>query len=102
MKLRDHPLLMYYGMNSWPPVWVNSRTVPTSKLTGEIGTLTRTTFFPEMPKRLFLIMEFENQPYMGALLFSDAVFCRQLNTILQDQIGRSIAEIGDMDLSHTF
>jgi hypothetical protein len=46
-------------------------------------------------------MEFENEPYMGVLLFSDARFYRQINTIWQDQIGLSIAEILDMDLSHS-
>jgi hypothetical protein len=101
MKLRDHPLLMSYGLNSWPPVWVNTRTVPVKKQIGEIGTLIRIAFFPETPKRLFLIMEFENEPYLGCLLFSEAGFCQQLNKILQDHVGLSIAEIGDMDLSHT-
>jgi hypothetical protein len=76
--------------------------VPRKKMSGEIGTLTSTAFFPEIPTRLFLIIEFENQPYLGCLVFTEAVFCQQLNAFLQDHLGRSIVEIGDMDLSHTF
>ena len=86
MMLRDHPLMSYHGMNSWPPVWVNTRTVPVKKISGEIGTLIRTAFFPETPQRLFLLMELENDRYMGCLLFSEPGFCQQLNEILQTQV----------------
>ncbi len=88
-------------MNSWPPVWVNTRTVPVKKISGEVGTLTRTAFFPDTPKRLFLIMETENARYMGCLVFSEVGFCQQLNEILQTNAGRPIIEIGDLDLSYT-
>ena len=101
MKLRDHPLMSYYGMRSWPPVWVNTRAVPIKKISGEVGTLTRTACFPETPKRLFLIMELENEHYMGCLVFSEAGICRQLCEILETNAGRSIEAIGDLDVSHT-
>ena len=88
-------------MKSWPPVWVNTSTVPVKKLSGEIGTLIRTAFFPETPKRLFLLMELENEHYTGCLAFSEVGFCQQLVEILQTSAGRSIKDIGDLDLSHT-
>ena len=101
MKLREHPAMEYYGVMTWPPVLVNSSVVPTQKVTGEIGTLTRTMLHPEMPKRLFLRIEVDKQDYMGCLVFKDARFCQQLNGVLQTQLGRSLKEIGDLDLSHT-
>lgn len=101
MRLKDHPLMSYYGMKSWPPVWVNTRGGKVKKLTGEIGMLTRTVFFPETPKRLFLVMETGNECYIGCLVFSEPGFCQQLNEILQSCAGRSIEEIGDLDLSYT-
>lgn len=93
--------MVYHGMKIWPPVWVNTRTAPTKKINGEVGILIRTTFHPDMPKRLFLRMEMDKQPYMGCLVFSDPHFCQQLNRLLQDQLGRSLKEIGDLDLAHT-
>ncbi len=88
-------------MKSWPPVWVSTRAVPIKKLSGEVGILTRTAFFPETPKRLFLIMELENDHYMGCLVFGESGFCQQLSKILETNAGRSIEDIGDLDLSHT-
>ncbi len=38
---------------------------------------------------------------MGALVLNDKAFCRQLYSILQDSVGKSIKEIGDLDLSYT-
>jgi hypothetical protein len=38
---------------------------------------------------------------MGALVFTDSAFCRQLYEILQQHVGRSIEEIGDVDLAYT-
>jgi hypothetical protein len=101
LALRDHPLINYYGMKSWPPVWVNTHTVPTKKMTGETGVLIGAKFYPESPKRLFLRMEFHKQHYMGCLVFSDPGFCQQLNGILQAHLGHSIKEVGDLDLSDT-
>ena len=71
------------------------------KISGENGILIRTAFFPETPKRLFLLMDLENEHYVGCLVFSEIGFCQQLGEILQTQAGRSIKEIGDLDLSHT-
>jgi hypothetical protein len=71
------------------------------KENGEIGTLTGTIFYKDLPKRLYLIIEFERERYMGALAFNDATFCRQLHSILQNHFQKSIKEIGDLDLSNT-
>ena len=44
-------------------------------------------------------MEFEQKQFMGFLSVNDAVLCRQLNTLLSEHLGRSIKEIGDLDLT---
>ena len=38
--------------------------------------------------------------YIGALLFDEGLFCQQMGKILETYIGRTIKEIGDLDLSH--
>jgi len=43
-------------------------------------------------------MVFGGRAYMGYLGVNDTVFCYQLNILLQEH-GRTIAEIGDIDLS---
>ena len=99
MNLRDHPVMNFHGMKSWPPVWVNTHEAPAQRMVGEIGVLVSTRFYADLPKRIFLRMEFEKQYYLACLAFGEAGFCEQLNEIFQTHIGHSIKEIGDLDLS---
>jgi len=46
-------------------------------------------------------MEFEQEPYLGLLMVQDATFARVLHQFLQNHIGLTIKQIGDLDLSHT-
>ena len=98
MQLRDHPLMSFGGVTNWPPTWVHTRTIPTKREHGEIGILTGTIFYEDLPKRLFLLIDFEGERYMGALAFNDRPFCKQLYLILQNHLGKSIKEIGDLDV----
>jgi hypothetical protein len=50
--------------------------------------------------RIFLIIEYEDGEYMGCLHFSDPIFCRQILTVLQARRGKTIQEIGDLDVSN--
>ena len=101
MTLHDHPGMSFGGMKTWPPTWVHCRSYPVRKQNGEIGTLTRVLFYEDIPRRLFLNIDFDGERYMGALAFNDAAFCKQPYPILQSQLGQSIKQIGDLDLSHT-
>jgi len=96
MKLRDHP-----GIRSWPPIWVHSRSHPVRKQNGEIGTLTGVVFHEDIQRRLFLAIDFEGERYMGGLAFGNAALCKRLYSILQNHVGQSIKQIGDLDLSYT-
>ena len=100
LPLRDHPQLIIGRLLSWPPIWVHTRSLPYKTITGEIGVFTGTRVY-ELPTRLFVQMEHEQQPYVGLLLVKDAVFSRQLHEFLKNYIGLSIKEVGDLDLSHT-
>jgi hypothetical protein len=103
MLLRDHPLMMYEGIRSWSPAWLrpvggHENTHPT----GEIGILKDvlpSTLPP--PKICFLTIEHCNAEYIGALLLSDPVFCREIWTILIQNCGKTIREIGGIELSYT-
>jgi hypothetical protein len=99
--LRDHPASTIAGGPSWPPVWVHSKTKPIKKLYGEVGVFTGTILHDDIPTALFIRMVIDETAYMGYLGVNDAVFCYQLNKFLQHHIGRTIAEIADLDISFT-
>jgi hypothetical protein len=75
---------------------------------GEVGTLKEVRVSAAEPKqnddikpsRLVLFMKYRNTAYVGCVLFDDASACRQVGRVLLDQRGRSLQEIGKLDLSH--
>ena len=101
MKLRAHPLMSYRGVSNWPPVWVgtNHKNEP---LRGEVGILEDVVpSQTENASRFFLRIEDEGWRYVGCLLFEDLSFCRQIYKLMVARRGYTIAQIGDIDLSHT-
>jgi hypothetical protein len=42
----------------------------------------------------------EGGEHIGRLIFDDGSFCQQIGKILETCTGRTIKEIGDLDLSH--
>ena len=102
VQLRDHPQMNFAGYANWPPIWVSGAGSKTYKKNlGEVGTLIGVILNEAAPDKLFLRMEIKSERYMGCLAFNDHVFCRQLYIFLQGHIGKSIKEIGDLDLSYT-
>ena len=102
VELRSHPLMNYRGVPNWPPVWTNGNQLRGVKITkGEIGVLKYVLVHDQMPNRIFLFIDHEGDGYTGCLLFNDPSFCKQLQTILETEIGASIKEIGDLELSYT-
>jgi len=101
VELRNHPLISYHGLPSWPPTWSPANPKSDLKsLRGEIGrlkyVLPNKTF-----DRCFLIIEHENEAYIGCLFFDDRMFCAQMVTILGNHAGLTVKEIGDLNLSRT-
>jgi hypothetical protein len=100
MKLRDHALLSYKGVSSWPPTWLwggGNRYVQTI---GEVGVLKDVMLSSVQPyEKCFLIMEHEGRKYIGTLLVGDPCFCQEIYAVLIEQRGKSIKDIGDIDLN---
>jgi hypothetical protein len=102
MKLREHPLLSYRGIPSWPPVWSWIDGEENEEPAGEVGVLTEVRLsIIEPPNKCFLIIAHEASFYMGCLLINDLAFCAQVAELLQDYCGYTIEEIGSLDLRHT-
>ena len=111
MELRDHPLLTYHGIRSWPPVWTQIHGADSARPRGEVGTLTEIHFSTDPPgqasgaqggyNRIYLFIEHEDKSYLGCLMMEDHAFCRQLATLLRSQCGRTVAEIGGLDVGAT-
>lgn len=108
IKLRDHPLLSYRKVCSWPPFWVflyppaNESPIrrDTTSLQGEVGILKEVRRWDLREHKCFLYIEHENSTYLGCLFVQDSAFCQRLYELLRGCCGRPIKEIGDMDVSH--
>jgi hypothetical protein len=102
MLLRDHPLMSYHGVPSWPPVWTWKDGRQKKFHRGEIGILKAVTISNiQSADRCFLYIEHKGSSYIGCLLFDDSTFCGQVVRLLQGYCNRPIAEIGSLDLSAT-
>ena len=51
--------------------------------------------------KVFLMIQYERNRYMGLIAFDDERFCYEIYTLLKSKVGLSIREIGDIDLSYT-
>lgn len=63
-----------------------------------IGVLTEAIYQEGFPRRLFMRMEHEGLHYMGSLVVDDPKLCEQLCEYLQKHLGRTIKEIGDLEI----
>ena len=101
MLLRDHPLMNYRGNRSWPPDWLWTAGYTTTHPQGEVGILKAVLRSHIEPgDRCFLIMEHCGAEYVGALTLDDPAFCGEIFAILLQNLGNTIQEIGDIDLSY--
>jgi hypothetical protein len=74
MLLRDHPLMSYKGVPSWPPVWLWIDGLEKETASGEIGILKEVTLSRiNPPDRCFLNIEHKGSSYVGSLLIDDSV-----------------------------
>jgi hypothetical protein len=100
MLLRDHPLMTYQNSRSWPPVWFYRGGFDNTHPRGEVGILKNVFVSSVHPStRCYLIMEHAGGEYMGDLSISDVAFCVQIYAMLLRHCGKTIQEIGDIDIS---
>jgi hypothetical protein len=107
--VRSHPFTHYRGQASWPPVWTWTGVGENKQPRGEVGVLKEVHTSVDDPaqpdsvtpyNRVYLFMEYRDGGYIGCLLFDDPAACRQIGEILSQQCGRTIEEVGRIDLSH--
>jgi hypothetical protein len=102
MQLRNHPLMTRKsGLKTWPPQWTTTRLIENDNPTGEIGTLEQVIVHELLDNKIFLFILFQSFRYMGFMSFDDITFCSHICTLLKANIGCSIKEIGNLDLSST-
>ncbi len=101
MLFRDHPLMTYKGVQSWPSAWLWRGGYETTYPKGEVGFL-KEVIASTVPSRntCFLIMEHCGAEYVGALLLSDPAFSLQIYALLVQNCGKTIQDIGEIDLSY--
>src|SRR5689334_19271796 len=80
---------------------VQLRRHPGLSLGGELGVLLKAYTTDKLSKTCYLVMEHESETYIGALLLENAVLCQHLCSVFQRNIGRTISEIGSLDLAYT-
>jgi len=103
MRLRDHPLMSYRGVCNWPPVWVGIAGEK-RRPRGEIGILREVRYSRISSlggSRLHLLITHEQSHYLSTLPFDDRAFCLQIYQVLTNNCGKSIDQIGTIDLSYT-
>ena len=101
MKLRDHPGMNYRGIPNWPPIWTRAGRDDVKTAVGEIGVLTYVYGNERVSTKCYLVIDYDQESYIGALLFSDLAFCGEILRTLRQNIGKPISEIAELDLSHT-
>ena len=99
MQLRHHPGMQYRGLPNWPPAWTQPHGGSLPR--GEIGTLQFVHNNPLLSDKIFLVIEHGGQRWVGCLMFDNVTFCQQISALIKLHIGRTIREIGDLDVSHT-
>jgi hypothetical protein len=94
--------MQYYGVPSWPPVWMWIDGAENKTPRGEVGILDEVVLSNIRPlDRCFLYMKHEDSTYLGCLLIDDEAFCNQVANLMKCYYNHSIAEIGSVDLAHT-
>jgi hypothetical protein len=99
MELRNHPLMRRHGISNWPPIWSQHGREGDKRIRGECGVLRYVHANQNISNKCYLVIEHEAEHFVGCLIFDDVAFCSYISTLLQDHIGHSIKEIGDLDLS---
>jgi hypothetical protein len=102
MLLRNHPLMQYHGVPSWPPVWTWISGTENKQPRGEVGTLEEVRVSNIRPvDRCFLFIDHEGSTYIGCLLIDNEVFCSQVANLVRRYYNHPVAEIGSLDLTYT-
>jgi hypothetical protein len=68
---------------------------------GEVGYLKQVSQADSpKSKRTFMIINYFGGTYMGCLIVQDPAFSRQIQALLRAHLGKNIAAIGRLDVTH--
>ncbi len=101
MQLRNHPFMSLNGIRNWPPEWIWASGLRNAFIhpEGEIGVLENVRQSIVNPDRcLFITMIHHGSTYLGRLNFNHEEFCGQIFELLKANCGRSLTEIGSIDI----
>jgi hypothetical protein len=103
MKLRNHPQISRKnGFKTWPPLWARLLHNEDDKPIGEVGFLEDVLMMSDVIKdKVFILMKHHGLRYVGFVCFDDARFRSDIYILLKSKLGRSIKEIGDIDISQS-
>ena len=93
--------MSHHSRPNWPPVWTQVSENGKKTVKGEVGVLKFVHANPRLSNKCFLVIEHQAERYVGCLIVDDLAFCHQITMLLRGQLGRAIAVIGDLDVSHT-
>jgi hypothetical protein len=101
MELRNHPKMTWQGHPNWPPKWTGPHNSENPLPEGEVGILTRveTTGPSLIAPHCILVIRYNDEDYLGSLFFDDEEFLQKICSILNEHIGLTISEIGNLDVS---
>ena len=83
----------------WPPVWRAIDPNRDENPLGEIGILDDVVMSEFFDTEIFVLMVYQGWRYTGVMAFDSPEFCRQIYSLFKSNIGRSIKNIGALDLS---
>jgi len=101
MRFRDHPVLKRRsGVILWPPHWSSAYQPKQWWPRGEIGALENVSMHELLDRCIFLHIRHDVFYYVGSMYFDDPGSCMMVYKFFKSVVGRSIADIGDLDVSH--
>ena len=98
MRLRDHPCMNHRNIKSWPPAWVWIGGNREKQPQGEVGILQDVRRYEVTPNRCFLVIEHEQEIYVGCIHLENGLLCDEIYELLRNEIGQSIASLGAIDI----
>jgi hypothetical protein len=100
-RFREHPALKRRsGMILWPPQWSSAYQAKDRWPHGEIGKLESVWMHELLDRCVFLYVRNDVFHYTGSMYFDDPASCMMVYKFLKSVVDRSIAEIGELDVSH--
>jgi hypothetical protein len=101
MQLRNHPLMSSNGIPNWPPEWIWADGLRNTFIhpEGEVGILDNVRRSIVRPNScLFVTIRHYGSVYLGRLTFDHQEFCHPICELLKANYGRSLTEIGSIEV----